>query len=133
MELSDVIFDLGIKGSRSHRDYETMVANWYEEENNPIPSLELCTQTWNNISLIRLREQRKLERIREVKELANEQLLKTDWKVIKHQETNYLTPEQYFDLKAERTAIRDLSNTIETEINNLETLEFVNNYIINFE
>jgi hypothetical protein len=133
MELSEVIFDLGIKGSRSHRDYETMVNNWYVEENNPIPSLELCTQTWNNISLIRLREQRKLERIREVKELANNELLKTDWKVIKHQELNYLTETQFNNLKNERQAIRDLSNEIETEINNLETLELVNNYIINFE
>jgi hypothetical protein len=133
VELSEVIFDLGIKGSRSHRDYNSMVNNWYEEENNLIPSYEYCLEIWNTKSLIRLRDQRKLERIREVKELANEQLLKTDWKIIKHQETNYLTPEQYFDLKAERTAIRDLSNTIETEINNLETLELVNNYIINFE
>jgi hypothetical protein len=133
MELSEVIFDLGIKGSRSHRDYDTMVNNWYVEENNPIPSLELCTETWNNISLIRLRDQRKLERIFEVKELANNELLKTDWKVIKHQELNYLTETQFNNLKNERQAIRDLSNEIETEINNLETLELVNNYIINFE
>lgn len=131
MELSEVIFDLGIKGSRSHRDYQTMVNNWYIEENNPIPSLELCTQTWKEISLVRLREQRKLERIREVKELANEQLLKTDWKIIKHQETNYLTPEQYFDLKAERNNIRTKCNEIEIEIMNLETLQLVNGYIIN--
>jgi hypothetical protein len=133
MELSEVIFDLGIKGSRSHRDYNSMVTNWYVEENNPIPSLELCTQTWNNVSLIRLRNQRKLERIFEVKELANLELLKTDWKVIKHQELNYLTETQFNNLKNERQSIRDLSNTIETEINNLETLELVNNYNISFE
>jgi hypothetical protein len=133
MELSEVIFDLGIKGSRTHRDYNYMVANWYEQENNPIPSYDYCLEIWDTVSLIRLRDQRKLERIREVKELANEQLFKTDWKVIKHQETEYLTPEQYFDLKAERTAIRNKSNEIELEINNLETLELVNNYIINFE
>ena len=132
MELSEVIFDLGIKGSRSHRDYETMVKNWYVEENNPIPSYELCLEIWNTKSVIRIRDQRKLERIFEVKELANNELLKTDWKVIKHQETNYLTPEQYFDLKAERTAIRNLSNTIETEIMNLKTLDEVNNYTIVF-
>ncbi len=60
MQLSEVIFDLGIKGSRSHRDYESMLNNWYVEEKNPITSLELCNETWNNISLIRLREQRKL-------------------------------------------------------------------------
>ena len=133
MELSEVIFDLGLKGSRSHRDYETMVANWYVEENNPLPSLELCIETWNNISLIRLRDQRKLERIKEVKELANEQLLKTDWKIIKHQELNYLSENDFENLKLERQAIRNLSNEIENEINNLETLELVNNYIINFE
>jgi hypothetical protein len=132
MELSEVIFDLGIKGSRSHRDYETMVKNWYVEENNPIPSYEYCLEIWNTKSVIRIRDQRKLERIFEVKELANNELLKTDWKVIKHQETNYLTPEQYFDLKAERTAIRNLSNTIETEIMNLKTLDEVNNYTIVF-
>jgi hypothetical protein len=132
MELSEVIFDLGIKGSRSHRDYGTMVNNWYIEENNPIPSEQLCLDTWLNVSVIRLREQRKLERILEVKELANLELLKTDWKIIKHQETNYLTPEQYFDLKVERNNIRVKSNEIETEINNLTTLEDVNNYEIIF-
>lgn len=133
MELSEVIFDLGIKGSRSHRDYETMVNNWYIEETNPIPSEQLCLDTWLNVSVKRLATQRKLERIKEVKELANSELLKTDWKVIKHQETNYLTPEQYYDLKAERTAIREKSNLIESEINNLQTLELVNNYNITFE
>ena len=133
MEVSEVIFDLGIKGSRSHRDYDTMVSNWYVEENNPMPSLELCTETWNTISLIRLRDQRKLERIREVKELANNELLKTDWKIIKQQELNYLSENDFENLKLERQAIRDLSNKIETEINNLETLELVNNYTINFE
>lgn len=132
MELSEVIFDLKIKGSRSHRDYETMVNNWYIEENNPIPNEQYCIETWNNVSLIRLREQRKLERIREVKELANKLLQETDWKIIKHQETNYLTPEQYFDLKAERTVIREKSNFIEIEINNLQTLDLVNNYNIIF-
>ena len=132
MELSEVIFDLGIKGSRSHRDYDTMVKNWYVEENNPLPSLELCIETWNNVSLIRLRDQRKLERIFEVKELANNELLKTDWKVIKHQETNYLTPEEFYELKQQRQEIRELSNSIENEIMNLNTLDEVNNYNIIF-
>ena len=132
MDLSEVIFDLKIKGSRSHIDYDTMVNNWYIEENNPIPSEQYCLEIWNNVSLIRLTKQRKLERIREVKELANEQLLKTDWKIIKHQETNYLTPEQYFDLKVERNNIRVKSNEIENEINNLTTFADVNNYEIIF-
>ena len=64
--------------------------------------------------------------------MANLELLKTDWKIIKHQETNYLTPEQYFDLKVERNNIRIKSNVIESEINNLTTLEDVNNYEIIF-
>jgi hypothetical protein len=132
MELSEVIFDLGIKGSRSHRDYNSMVNNWYVEENNPLPSYELCLEIWNTKSLIRLRDQRKLERIFEVKELANNELLKTDWKVIKHQETNYLTPEQFYELKQQRQEIRELSNSIETEIMNLKTLDEVNNYNIIF-
>jgi hypothetical protein len=132
MELSEVIKDLGLDGALSHRDYDSMVRTW-KNPNQPIPSYDYCLEIWNTKSVIRIRDQRKLERIREVKGLANEQLLTTDWKVIKHQETEYLTPEQYFDLKAERTAIRNKSNEIETEINNLETLELVNNYIINFE
>jgi hypothetical protein len=110
-----------------------MVKNWYVEENNPIPSLELCIETWNNISLIRIRDQRKLERIFEVKEKANNELLKTDWKVIKHQETNYLTPEEFYDLKQQRQEIRELSNAIENEIMNLQTLDEVNNYNISFD
>jgi hypothetical protein len=132
MELSEVIFDLGIKGSRSHRDYNSMVSNWYEEENNPIPSEQYCLEIWNTVSLIRLRDQRKLERIREVKELANLELLKTDWKIIKQQELNYLSENDFETLKNERQAIRDLSNTIENEIKALNTLDEVNNYNIIF-
>jgi hypothetical protein len=132
MELSEVIFDLGIKGSRTHKDYNSMVNNWYAEDNNPIPSYEYCLEIWNTKSVIRIRDQRKLERIREVKELANNELLKTDWKVIKHQETNYLTPEEFYELKQQRQEIRELSNSIETEIMNLQTLDEVNNYNIIF-
>lgn len=134
MELSEVIFDLKIKGSRSHRDYDTMVNNWYVEENNPIPSLELCEQIWNEISLIRLREQRKLERILEVKEKANEILrLKYDWKVSKQYTTNYWTTEQFELIKQEMQNIRDKSNEIETQINDLDTLDDVNNYVISID
>ena len=132
MELSEVIFDLNLKGSRSHRDYNTMIEKWYVEDNNPIPSLELCIETWNNVSLIRLREQRKQERISEVKELANLELLKTDWKVTKHVETNNLTEIEFNELKAERQAIRNKSNEIENEILSLNTLDEVNNYQIIF-
>ena len=132
MELSEVIFDLNLKGSRSHRDYNSMVNNWYVEENNPIPTFELCLETWNNVSLIRLREQRKLERILEVKQLANLELLKTDWKIIKQQELNYLSQNDFENLKLERQNIREKSNQIESEIMNLETLELVNNYQIEY-
>ena len=132
MELSEVIFDLGIKGSRSHKDYDTMVNNWYIEDNNPIPSLELCEQIWNEISLIRLRDQRKLERILEVKEKANLELLKTDWKVTKHVETNNLTEIEFNELKAARQAIRDKSDEIEQEILALDTWDAVEQYIIQF-
>ena len=133
MELSEVIFDLGIKGSRSHKDYDTMVANWYIEENNPIPSLELCIETWNNVSIIRIREQRKLERIIEVKEKANEILrLNYDWKVSKQFTTNYWTTEQFEVIKQEMQNIRIKSNQIENEILALNTLDEVNNYNIEF-
>lgn len=132
MELSEVIFDLGLKGSRSHRDYETMVKMWYIEDNNPIPSIELCIETWNNVSVIRLRDQKKQELIREVKEIANLELLKTDWKVTKHVETNNLTEIEFNDLKAERQSIRDKSNEIENEIKLLQNLEDVENYKIKY-
>jgi len=132
MELSEVIFDLKLDGALSHRDYDSMVRTW-KYPKQPIPSYELCLETWNNVSVIRIRDQRKLERIREVKELANLELLKTDWKVIKHQETNYLTPEQFYELKQQRQEIRELSNSIETEIMNLNTLDEVNNYNISFD
>jgi hypothetical protein len=93
----------------------------------------LCLEIWNTKSVIRIRDQRKLEGIREVKELANNELLKTDWKVIKHQETNYLTPEEFYELKQQRQEIRELSNSIENEIMNLQTLDEVNNYNISFD
>ncbi len=134
MELSEVIFDLKIKGSRSHINYDTMVNNWYIEENNPIPSLELCEQIWNEISLIRLREQRKLERILEVKGKANEILrLNYDWKVSKQYTTNYWTNEQFELIKQEMQNIRDKSNEIETQINDLDTLDDVNNFVISID
>lgn len=133
MELSEVIFSLGLVGSRSHRDYNTMVANWIDVENNPIPSYELCVETWNNIRLPELITQRKAEKILEVKSVANEILrLEHDWKVTKQYTTEYWTPEQFYVIKQEMQAVRDKSNLIEQEILALTTLEEVNNYNINF-
>jgi hypothetical protein len=134
MKLNEVIFDLGIKGSRSHKSYEVMVANWYAEENNPIPSLELCQSTWLNTSLPRLTAQRKQERVQEVKLQANEILrLNHDWKVAKQFTTSYWTEEEFEAIKAEMQDVRDRSNEIELEILALETFDEVNQYVIDFE
>ena len=133
MQLSEVIFHLGLKGSRTHRDYNSMVSNWYIEENNPIPSYELCLDTWNNVTLPKITNQRKLELITEVKELANEILrLNYDWKVSKQFTTNYWTSEQFEVIKQEMQNIRIKSNQIENEILALNTLDEVNNYNIEF-
>lgn len=133
MELSEVIFDLGLVGSTSHINYDIMVANWIIVENNFLPSLELCIETWNNVSLPRLTSQRKQERILEVKAAAGEILrLNYDWKVIKQYTTEHWTPEEFFVIKQQMQAIRNKSNEIEQEILAINTLDEVNNYIINF-
>lgn len=132
MELSEVIFDLGLKGSRSHRNYDLMVANWYVENDNEIPTYQTCLETWNNVSVPRLLNQIKLEKIREVKEVTNLELSKSDWKIIKQNETNYLSQNDFELVKTQRQSIRDLSNDIETEIMNLATIEEVRNYTIEF-
>jgi len=132
MELSEVIHDLNLKGSRSHRNYDIMVAGWYVEEGNEIPSLETCIETWNKISTVRILSEIKTEKILQVKTVTNEELSKTDWKIIKHQETNYLTQNEFDLLKNQRQMIREQSNNIETTIFNLKTIELVRDYKIEF-
>lgn len=134
MNLSEVIFDLKIKGSRSHIDYDIMVENWYIENNNPIPTLQLCVETWNNVSIPRLTVQAKQERILNVKAMAHEILKhEHDWKVIKQYTTQCWNEEEFFIIKQEMQNIRTKSNEIETEINALTTLDDVINYIITFD
>jgi hypothetical protein len=95
MEYNEVIFDLKLEGALSHRTYEKMVETW-KNPNQAIPSIELCLETWNNISLPRLTAQRMQERILEVKSIANEILrLEHDWKVAKQYTTEYWTPEEF--------------------------------------
>lgn len=132
MELSEVIYDMKLIGSRSHRDYDTMVKNWIIAENNPLPTYEECIETWNNKTYNRVTEQKKQELILEVKELANKALSDTDWKVTKHLEQNNLTETQFNELKAQRQAIREKSNQIENQIKLLQNLEDVENYKIEF-
>jgi len=132
MELSEVIYDLKLKGSRSHRNYDIMVAGWYIEKGNKIPTYETCLDTWNNISKVRLLSQMKAEKILEVKSATNEELRKTDWQVIKKLETNNLSDNEFALLKTKRQDARDLSNNIETAIFNLATIEAVRDYKIEF-
>ena len=132
MELSEIIFDMKLIGSRSHRDYDTMVKNWIIAENNPLPTYEECIETWNNKTYNRVTEQKKQELILEVKELANKALSDTDWKVTKHLETNNLSEIEFKELKALRQTIRDKSNQIENEIKLLQNLEDVENYKIKY-
>lgn len=132
MELSEVIFDMKLIGSRSHKDYDTMVKNWIIAENNPLPSYEECIETWNNVTYKRITEQKKQELIIEVKRLANKELSDTDWKVTKHLEQNNLIELEFNQLKAERQSIREKSNQIESEIKLLQNLEDVENYKIKY-
>lgn len=48
MELSTVISQMGLRGARSHRSYETMVSTWIDP-NEPIPTLEECQAKWNEL------------------------------------------------------------------------------------
>jgi hypothetical protein len=132
MEYNEVIFDLKLEGALSHRTYEKMVETW-KNPNQAIPSIELCLETWNNISLPRLTAQRMQERILEVKSIANEILrLEHDWKVAKQYTTEYWTPEEFFIIKQEMQAVRDKSNQIEQEILAINTLDEVDSYQIIF-
>jgi len=133
MELSEVIFDMKLIGSRSHKDYGTMVKNWIIADNNPIPSYDECIEIWNTKTYTRLLEQSKQEKILEVKTEANEILrLNHDWKVAKQFTTNCWTEEEFDIIKAEMQSVRDKSNAIENQIKNLQTLDDINNYQIIF-
>jgi hypothetical protein len=48
MELSTVISQMGLRGARSHRSYETMVSTWIDP-NEPIPTLEQCQAKWDEL------------------------------------------------------------------------------------
>lgn len=48
MELSTVISQMGLRGARSHRTYESMVETWIDP-NEPIPTLEQCQAKWNEL------------------------------------------------------------------------------------
>ena len=48
MELSIVISQMGLRGARSHRTYESMVETWIDP-NEPIPTLEQCQAKWNEL------------------------------------------------------------------------------------
>lgn len=135
MILNEVIFDLELPGGSNFSSYEAMVENWYVEvENNPIPTLELCIETWNNTSLSRLTAQRKQECIVEVKQIANQLLQETDWKITKQIESNNTayTHQQWVVIIADRQELRKRSDEIEAEILALNTLDAVNSYIIQF-
>lgn len=48
MELSEVVFQMGLRGAASHRTYERMVETWYDP-NEPIPTLEQCQTKWDEL------------------------------------------------------------------------------------
>lgn len=48
MELSTVISQLGLRGSRSHRTYERMVETWIDPT-EPIPTLDQCQTKWDEL------------------------------------------------------------------------------------
>lgn len=50
MELSIVITQLGLKGARSHRTYESMVETWIDP-NETIPTYDECVSKWNELVL----------------------------------------------------------------------------------
>lgn len=134
MELSEIIFDMKLIGSLSHRDYDTMVKNWIIADNNPLPTYNECIEVWNTITYPRLLNQSKQEKISEVKFKANEILrLNHDWKVAKQFTTNCWTKEEFDIIKAEMQSIRDKSNIIENQIMNLTDLEDVKTFQIEFE
>ncbi len=48
MELSIVIWQLGLRGATSHRTYERMVETWIDP-NERIPSYDECVAKWNEL------------------------------------------------------------------------------------
>jgi hypothetical protein len=75
----------------------------------------------------------RINKINEIKANANDLLSITDYKVIRHRDqldgamATTLTHLEYLDLLAERQAIRDISNSLETAINLAVTIEQINN------
>lgn len=48
IDLSTVIYKLGLRGATSHRSYERMVETWIDP-NEPIPTYDECLAKWNEL------------------------------------------------------------------------------------
>jgi len=72
----------------------------------------------------------KKQKINEVKDRANEILSKTDWYIIRKQETGEAIPQNVLD---HRSKVRSESDTFEQEINNLSSVSNVFSYKFSFD
>lgn len=72
----------------------------------------------------------KENKISEIKEKAKNILADSDWYIVRKQETGKEVPQDILDYRAN---IRNQSETIETQINELTTKIEVNNYTIDYE
>jgi len=74
-------------------------------------------------------ENTKLLKVALLKSDTSKKLAETDWKELRHYRQKYLavttslTEEEFVDLLEEREAIRESSNTLETQINACTTIE----------
>lgn len=75
-------------------------------------------------------EELKEQKIQQVKQQAYDLLKETDWYVARQQETGKEIPA---DVANMRISIRQKSNVMEQEIEELETTEDVQSYTINYE
>jgi len=71
----------------------------------------------------------KSQRIKEIKDKANNVLSKTDWYITREQETGESIPQDVLD---HRSQVRSDSDTFEREVNNFTTVEEVVNYEYSF-
>lgn len=67
----------------------------------------------------------KQQRVKEIKERAKEVLSETDWYITREQETGEAIPQDVLD---HRSQVRTDSDTFESEVNALESVEDVLNY-----
>lgn len=124
------IFNISEKSWEVEDDYVGEI--YYDTEGNKIEISEIGVSpdnSWTKEKTYSTLDEAKNDKVSEVKREAYRQLEHTDWCVIRNQETGEAVPQDVLD---KRQNIREQSDMIVNDINDLTTIEEVESYSISF-